>query len=417
MKRGNDVERFTNLATIASEYSLRKTDLLIVISVYKSNKNIEQHLQLLAKQSFQKFNVLIIAGAPLDMERLTAFIRKGRFGFGVVVAREKERLGCAGAVFAGQTYVLERGYEYYIYGDDDCMPVDPKLVEGLYSRRKVGYVACTRHLIAGKNQKVVEDFGLWQYGLLSRRLLEKHGLNYLPLFHGADDGEYAERLSCEPKVRISNYCEHPYIAGMRLFTLFDRSWLFFLHALVIMRDKVGIAYNVLQLSFMMPVALLFFPKYGQALFFKMTYLTLRFIYGKRAAEYLKTGFEGWMLPDSTLPGGLEKYGEKEGDYINLPASRKLKSVFVDALRCAGRDLLIVDMESMLKVFAIAAFARRCHVLLGERALLLSDNRNTALHLLKLLLLPITCLAYLCIMLLVFCPTKAFRQPKTEGYGL
>jgi len=400
---------------------MKKTDLLIIMPAFASNENVEKHLNYLSGQTFKLFNVLVIAGVPFDEKRLLRFIEKKRLGFGVIVAKENDRRGCSGAVFAGQKYALEKGYGYTILCDDDCMPVDPKLVENLYAQRHAGYVACTRHLVIGGYRRILNDltpnYGLLQYCLISTALLRRHGLYFMPLFHGADDGEYASRIEKEPKALISNYVEHPYIAGMRLFSMFDRSWLFILHSLIIMRRWKGVLYDLAQLSFFMAASLLFLPKYGRKLFAIMTGLLLSYTYGKEALQRLNTGYADFIEKGGSLPAGAVVIRETDSSSIDMPPASKLYIAFASALRCIRKDVVVENSMSFFGVFAIAALARTLRVRSGDGRLLLASNKNPVIHALKIALLPFICAAYFLLMLLLFVPIKILRQPRTEGYGL
>ena len=65
--------------------------------------------------------------------------------------------------------------------DDDCMPVDRKLVEALYSNRKSGYALPTTRFVADGYINKGLLAGASQYAFYSTDIFRKYGLYYLPL--------------------------------------------------------------------------------------------------------------------------------------------------------------------------------------------------------------------------------------------
>jgi hypothetical protein len=354
---------------------------------------------------------------PFDDAALEAYVRRRRFKFGVVLAKENDRRGCSGGFFTGQKYALENGYGYAIMADDDCMPVDRRLVEALYKDREKGYVRpTTRFVIAGYRKKGFPA-GPSQYALFSTAIFRKVGLYYLPLFHGADDGEYMERLGSEG-FHIANYTEHPYIAGMRLFSMLDRTWLFTLQSLMIMRGLRSVLYTLLQFCLLSSIALFFLPPYGARLFAASNRLLLSYTYGRRAYEQMKSGYEKSILGKATPLDGFSRVNEKDASYIDSPIASRLPDALAAAAGHFRKKVAVENTFSLFKAFFMAATARKLLVRLEDgRLLLLADHPSPAIHAAKLALsaifLPIYCLLFIPLFLLV----KLARQPRTQGYGL
>jgi hypothetical protein len=286
---------FKQLVSYCKPMRQLKTDLIIVITSFDSYGLVVSHLKLLSKQTYQRFNVLLVLGVAFDDKKLGAYLEENQFAFGIILAKENDRRGCSGGFFTGQKYALENGYEYIIMADDDCMPVDKGLVEALYSKRAAKYVRPTTVFVAGSYRKKGFAAGPSQYSLYSAEVFREYGLYYLPLYHGADDGEYMERVK-QPYIHIPNNTEHPYISGMRLFGVFDRQWLFMLQSLIIMRSIRTTLYNLTQYAFMAAVSLCFLPPYGRRLFVLMNGLLLTYTYGKEANRRVRSGYEKSILP-------------------------------------------------------------------------------------------------------------------------
>lgn len=406
---------YSSLVSHTQKFGVRRSGLLIIMPAYANLENVKRHLLLLARQTYQGFNVLVVAGVPLDEKALGAFIAQKKFRFGVIVGKENEQRGCSGAFFAGQKYALENGYEYIIMTDDDCMPAHRNVVRALYEKRHVGYVASTRHLVQGADKKVIRDFGVAQYCLLSCALLKKHGLYFLPLYNGADDGEYAERLSGEKKARVDEFVEHPYIAGQRLFSMYDRSWHFFLQSLIIMKSPRSLFYNLLSLGFLMGASILFLPPYGARTAYFMAQLLLSFTYGKAAAKRMKSGYQSFLA--RSPPANFTKWNGGKGGYIASGQASKAAGAASSFAAAFRRDIVVEKSDSFVKCHAIGMAARKSYVKTDGGYLLLSDNSNALLHAIRLaLFLPISLLYCIAIGAL-FVPIKILRQPKTEGYGL
>lgn len=409
--------RYSELVSYTKEIRIRKADLLVVISSFNGYGLVERHLELLSRQTYQEFNVLLVLGVPFEDAKLVQWLEKRKFPFGVIIAKENERRGCSGGFFTGQKYALEKDYRYVIMADDDCMPVDRELLGELWRNRKALYVVPTTVFVEGSYRKKGFAAGPTQYSLYSTDIFRRYGLYYLPLFHGADDGEYMERVR-EAPVRLPNRTEHPYISGMRLFSMFDRQWLFLLQALIIMRSWRMTLYNIAQLSFMAAVSLCFLPPYGRRVFANANRLLLTHTYGKKAGDMMRTGFETWITAAKEKDfSGFKKIDEREAGYIDRPGFSKLKSIAEGSLALWRRDVLVENTYSFLRAFFLAIAARRLFVRMGAgKYLCFADNSSPLLHAAKLLLF-VPALALQLALCALFLPLKVALQPRTLGYGL
>ncbi|MFA6214464.1 MAG: hypothetical protein WC717_04275 [Candidatus Micrarchaeia archaeon] len=408
---------FSSLISSTAEIRPVGSDLLIIVSSYNAPGLVRRHLSMLSRQTFQRFNVLLVLGVPFDAAALGAYVRRKKFRFGVILARENERRGCSGGFFAGQKYALERGYKYAIMADDDCMPADRGLVAALYRNRARQYVAPTTVFLEGGYRKKGFQAGPTQYSLYSTGIFRKYGLYYLPLFHGADDGEYMERVAQAP-FRVSNFTEHPYISGMRLFSMFDRQWLFLLQALVILRGWRATAYNLLQFALMCAAASVFLPGYGRRIAAVMDRMLVSYQYGKAASEGISSGFEKYIAsPPKGLFPGFASIQEREASYIDASGASKIISIISGSAALFRKDVVVEKTYSFLRAFSLAIFARRLYVRVGDgRYLLFADNSSLPIHCARLIMFPLA-LAIQLVICAIFIPVKIARQPRTLGYGL
>lgn len=409
---------FGELVSYSKEYGKKDADLLVIMPAFSSYENVQGHLECLCRQTFKNFNVLLVLGVPFEDKRLQVALAQKKFPFGIIIAKENERRGCSGGFFAGQKYALEKGYKYAIMADDDCMPTDAGLVENLYANRAKKYVTCRTHFVADGYRKAAHVSGPSQYTLYDVEIFKKYGLYYLPLFHGADDGEYIERVR-EKSFQVENYCEHPYnLGGKKPFVLFDRSWLFLLQALIIMKSARGLLYNLLQFAFLMGVCLFFLPKYGKKLFGIMNGLLLSHTYGKKAFESIKSGYGEFVCETAALPEGLFEVDEKEAKYIDMGKGGKIASLAKEAVGAFGRQMLVKNTYSYVKVFALCIFAKKLYVELeGGKSLLLASNENGILHAVKIAAFCAFLPLYAVALFALFVPIKIILQPRTIGYGL
>ncbi|MBU0527959.1 glycosyltransferase [Candidatus Micrarchaeota archaeon] len=156
----------------------------IVIATYQNPEVLKKHLDLLEKQSFKDFDIIIVYGendnfldgAPEDILHI----------------KEKGRNGCAGAFYIGQKTALDEGYENIISADDDCFPVSETLVEELVRRvQKENTIAIPKWR---RDKEKIQHEYVFHYSCIPQKILRKSGLPFYPLFFGGDDVEMIERI-------------------------------------------------------------------------------------------------------------------------------------------------------------------------------------------------------------------------------
>ena len=306
--------------------------------------------------------------------------------------------------------------------DDDCMPVDPDLVKMLYKYSGIGYVSCTVNFIVDSNyKKEMIGSGPSQYSLFDRRIFNQYGLYYLPLFHGADDGEYAERLKDVPRHIISNKVEHPFsLGGMFALRNMDRAMLFFDNSLIIMKSLKTTLYNLALFCLYYWIYLCFLPKYGEKLGSIMANHLLLYRYGKKAHDQMKSGFQKFIFLKSPIEfEDYIKIEDSNAAYVSDTGKNKLAGILKNAISVFRKDVLVINSFSYLKILIMAITARNLYVKIGEnRYLKLAGNENLILHIMGiiwfLMWLPIIPVLGVVLPFLVI---KAIKQPKTMGYGI
>jgi hypothetical protein len=413
--------KFSELVSYAKEYPKgKRKDLLIIISAFKEYGNVTRHLEMLAKQDFQAFDVLLILGIPFDDKKMQEYLKKSKFKFSVIMAKENERRGCSGGFFTGQKYALEKGYKYAIMADDDCMPVDKTLVEALYANREKRFVSCITNYAVTKDFKVQQiGSSPTQYTLFDTDVWKKYGLYYLPLFHGADDAEYVERIK-EPRTIIKKTVDHPYsLGGNFIFGNLDRAMVFFNAALIIVKDIHSVLYNLCLFSVYLPIYLFFLPDYGRKIFATMLKLLLTCTYGKKAIDAMNSGFRKFIFEKKEAEfSGFEKVYDKNPEHVADRRRDKIQTVLSESISMFRKDVVVLSTFSYLKVVMTAVFAKRLYARVEDgKYLLMADNSNPLLHLARLVGWAIFTPLFAIMMFLLFLPIKAIKQPNTMGYGL
>lgn len=157
----------------------------LVIPVKDESDILNEHLEKLGKQTTADFDALIVHSPSLDVSK----VRKD-FRFGLIFVREREPLGVASGLYAGQKFALEKGYETVILADVDCHPVSGNLVQKL----REAAVSDKTTIFVPNIKSVSNSPNINWYGTMNRIVLEKGGLTYMPFYYGLDDSEITVRM-------------------------------------------------------------------------------------------------------------------------------------------------------------------------------------------------------------------------------
>ncbi|MCX6774161.1 MAG: glycosyltransferase family A protein [Candidatus Micrarchaeota archaeon] len=411
--------KYPELISYEKKYGECKNDLLIIIPCFINYDLLVRHLGYLSRQTFRKFDVILVLGPDFNDSKLFDFLKSNKFDFGVIVVKEKESNGVSGSFFIGQKYGYDKGYGYIIHADDDCMPVDPGVVGALYSRREIGCVYSTKHIIFETNVSISTNFCLNHYALFSRDIFEKYGFYYFPLYYGGEDNEFFERIRNEKHVTVPNFVEHPYsFAGSMILKNPTKMWIYMLADLIILKLDISRFIGILYFCMMSSLSLFFMP-IGKRIFATMNSLLISCKFGKEAFLSIEDAVKGTIfLQKKDLPEGLGAINWENILHVKKGMKDKIFSISSEALSFFRNDVLVVNSLSQLKIFMLCALCRTVYLRVDDdRHIMMASNRNSILHILKIILFPVFFISYCLIFMLLFVPLKILKQPKTRGYGL
>jgi len=411
---------YSELISYEKKYCKCKNDLLIIIPCFINYDILVKHLGYLSKQTFQKFDVVIVLGPNFDDAKLFNFLEKNNFGFGTIVIKRKEDTGSAGGFFAGQKYGMENNYQYMINADDDCMPVDPNIIESLYSKKELGYVCSTQKLVIESNYKTVSNPPcIAQYTLFSASMFKKYGFFYAPLYCGAEDSEFLQRIANEKFHIVSNIVEHPYtIAGKFVLKNPSRQWLYILSNMIMLKLNMSMLNLFFLFSLLTALSLLFITMYGFGLFISLNTLLFSFTLGKKAYNKLNLSIKQTILTKDQIPVNLETINDRDTRYLEGDAKAKLFRIFRESFPYFRKDVVILNTFSYLKIIMLGSFCRTLYFKMDDGSyMLISKNSSIIPHIAKLFVVPVFAVFYFILIILLFVPLKLLKQPRTMGYGL
>jgi hypothetical protein len=302
------------------------------------------------------------------------------------------------------------------------MPADPGVVGALYSRREAGYVYPDQRLVLEKGKGTVTEKSPCtdHYVLFSRSVFERRGFIYAPIYWGADDVEFAERISKEKSCKVPNFVEHPYsFAGSSVLKNPPKTWIYSMSLMTIMGFGISNFITILYFCAMSSVSLLFIPMYGIGLFITMMSLLASFKYGKEAYGAISKSIKGPVyLPNAGLPGSIKAIDDSDLLYFERNLLGNLFQIFTESMSCFRKDVIVVNSFSELKTLLLCCFCRTVYLRIdNDNSMLMSSNRNILFHIIRILALPVFTAIYSILFLAAFIPIKLLKQPKTIGYGL
>jgi len=188
----------------------RKGSILVILPAYgEAEAAIARHLRALSRQTCRDFDVLLVLG-PMDKA-----VKKCPAGISLLQLHRKFDYGFAGAVYAGQRFAVENGYEYAVWADIDRLPEGNGYLAAMQkiAKRENADAVLGRYVVRPEKksdalpERRAEQTSL--YSLVSARVFKKLGYTFLPIFMGADDVEYMLRLrtfSGESGVKVVETC-------------------------------------------------------------------------------------------------------------------------------------------------------------------------------------------------------------------
>ena len=400
---------FRDLACIEYEINVKKADLLIIIPYYNEFDILAKHLEDLGRQNYLDFNVVVVPEGSSETKRISDFLKAKKFAYGVIVAKRKGNTGSAGGYFTGQKYALENGYGYAIMADSDCRPEDKDLVRVLYENRKQGFVSPVIYTVKEdiRIRSIVPSVN--HYTLVSRGVMEKYGLYYAPLYYYAEDGEYSERIK-EKRRFIENYATHPLKIGEE-FNKTDKTWYSLINSIHFMSFgfvwKYILFFNALVLAHA-----IFMNEELRRIAMVSFRLLMSFKYGKEAIDGLKTNLTYTQNVGNALRDRFEDSG-----YAASGIRGKAMQLIGGILENFRKEIVVESTYSYSKVIIMGIFAKKLYVGVGDRYLLLSDNGNPIIHVMKIVMFSLLLAPFTIGFGVIYLIIKALKRPKTLGYGL
>lgn len=404
---------FEELAYVVKDFRKRRNDTLVIIPLYKEYEILKQHLNILKKQTFQNFDVILVLNNITDEKKVIDLCKDLRFEFGLIIAKRREDTGSAGGFATGQVYALENDYEYMILADVDCLPVDRNLIYTLYQNRNQESYVCPTILYndEGKTILISKIGNPPFYCLFHRKIIERYGLYFLPIYIGADDVEYLERIK-SAKLVIESRGTHPLIIPL---TNPSKYFFYLLQGVIISKEPRRLLNYLLTALFSIPIFLIFYPRYGREAAIKFILLLLQFKYGKEAyvqfgAEYQKyIRYFSSPLLSNYMVMNIETSFHKE--------KRFLLSIFSYIIKVFRKDVIIERSYSGVLLNIVAMFSKSLKYKTNDSQYLeISDNSNPLMHFLKLHLFFIFFVSFI-FFLIIFIGIKATKQPSTFRYGV
>ena len=385
--------------------------ILLIMPFYTNYPALFKHLDSLTKQTFTGFDVVIVANAVSDEKRINDFIAKGKFPFGIAVVKRKEDTGSAGGYFTGEKYALEKGYQAVIIGDDDCLPMDDRLIEKMVAQWKGGFLAAGPECRFLMEDKVVyTNRALPFYNLIDISLLKKGGLHYLPAYIGADDIDFTLRVGKGVKIsQVDSYVTHP--ARHSIFANFERSLLYRINQMLLTVPECFVDY-MYDFAIICPIYLIFGSARAKAGAAHILESVLAHRYGKEAlpkdAEYHENAPEKYDITVSPLKkgqGGYD-YSEVRGGFGKLPG-------FSSMVR--GK-IVLLDMINNYAVLASMMLAKETWIASSKGTYLIAKNPGIVQDIAKICLFVLVLPFFLIGGVLTYL-LNCLRKPDTRRYGL
>ncbi len=400
---------FSEYASLIKE-NRKGGEVLLIMPFYTNYPALFKHLDSLTKQTFTGFDVVIVANAVSDEKKVSDFIATGKFPFGIVLTKRKDDTGSAGGYFTGEKYALEKGYRAVIIGDDDCLPMDNRLIEKMVSEWKGGALAAGPECRFLMDDKVIyTNRALPFYNLIDISLLKKGGLHYLPAYIGADDIDFTLRVAKGVKIsQIDSYVTHP--ARHSIFANFERSLLYRVNQMLLTVPECFVDY-MYDFAVICPIYLIFGSSRAKAGAVHILKSVLAHRYGKKAlpkdAGYQENAPEYDIIVSPLKKGqGGYDYSAVRGGFGKLPG-------FSGMVR--GK-IVLLDMINNYAVLASMMLAKETWIESAKGTYLIARNSGIVQDLAKICLFVLVLPFFLIGGILTYL-LNCLRKPDTRGYGL
>ncbi|MEW6036203.1 MAG: glycosyltransferase family A protein [Candidatus Micrarchaeota archaeon] len=405
--------RFDELARVLKRYGEGRHDGLIIMPSYKAYDYLFRHLELLQKQTFRDFDLLIMLSSESDEKKVSGFLDSMRPGFVVVLAKRNEDTGSAGGFFAGEKYALENGYKYVFLTDDDLLPLDADTIGRLVEERKKGAMLAysSPHFVVD-GERAFTGSGIHFYSLLDISLLKEAGLHFAPMYIGADDTELASRV-LKLAGPVSTGCSVSHPGRHSIFADFERSILYRINDMLLIMPGHFVDY-IYGSSVLLPAYLVFGSERARKAGFHLMKALIAHKFGKGAIPPKGGGdaapgsevYELVVTPlQSVKTGNVFRYGYGKGPAHMLDLAGK----------ALGKKVLLYPINNYAVILSML-LAKETWVSASRGEFLLAKSGNPLLHALRLAVFCFVFPAFLSFGLLSFAINWA-RKPDTWGYGI
>jgi len=402
----------TDYATVILER--RKSGrVLIVLPFYLNYPSLFAHLELLSRQACRDFDLIIVANALSDEERILHFIDKAELGFGIILVKRKEDTGSAGGYFTGEKFALESGYGAIIHADDDCLPVDPSLIGNLVAKWEGGALAAgaeCRFLHGGS--EVYASKSTTYYGLVDCGRLRARGLHYVPMYIGADDLEFGYRVVHGLDVAwVDSHVTHP--ARHTIFADFNRSLLYRINAMLLVIPN-RIEEYMYGFAGICPAYLIFGSSSARMGGAHLLRSVILHRFGKGALPELSVFEEPPPKSfDAIISSSREKKGAVHYDYSQVRGGFGRLPAFAASV---NGKVVLLDLVQNYSVLLSMMLAKETWIESGRGTYLLARNSGPVQKIVKLGVFAIAMPFFLGAGIATFFINWA-RKPDTRGYGV
>lgn len=406
--------RFADLVGFTKSYGEKKADLLIVIPFYKNYEALSEHLERLSRQTYGKFDVLIVLNSVSDENIVMEIVEKGKSDFSITLVKRKEDTGSSGGFFCGEKYVLENGYSSFILADDDCMPGEDRLVEKLLAEHDKGRNVPQpriRYMLDG--EFVFTGTCAHMYSLYDSALLKETGLHYYHLYIGADDSEFQSRVRRFRRLElIDSTVIHP--ARHSIFANFDRSLLYRTNdMLFFVPDRF--LYYLYNFSFFIPCYLILGGRRTRSGGMVLLKNILMHRFGKDALKDLPEDQDRQVPERFDLHVVPYQSPEKNRFFFDYSKKNSINEL-VGFARAVARKRVLLSAIPNFAVLICALLAEETWVSHPKEKYLLTKNGSLLSHIVKMILFLLSLSVTLPLGILSFL-ISWIRRPKTLGFGL
>jgi glycosyltransferase involved in cell wall biosynthesis len=398
---------FSMMAKTIMELGYNNKKTLVIMPFHNKYDFLEKHLNLLKAQTVRRFDLLIVGSSGSDEKTIWRMVSEKKPDFAVILCKRFEDNGAAGGFYTGERFAIENGYDRIIMAEEDALPVDNDVVEKLIKQSEKGseVVTPTCSFMIG-DRIVFKASGVHFYSLVTKDLLLKAGLHFIPVYLGAEDWIFFHQT---PKpVQVDASVTHP--AWLSVFANFERNVGYRVnHAIFTCTyDPLTFLYNFIAL---IPAHLIFGTNLAKSAGMHILLSIPLMRFGKKAI--FKNGkmdlqtrkkYDCTVVPVE-LPGCQPP--------VLVLGENKSK---LDLIRFIFRKKALFYPVKNPVIFLGMVFAKEAWIATPAGDYMIARNPNPLTHALKLIAFAVLSPIMLLVGLIIW-PTLVVRRPKTRGFGV